>query len=112
MSAYPRRSKFGNVRTEVDGHSFASKAEARRYGELKLLERAGEITHLQLQPSFPLEVQGKKIGRFTGDFAYVEHDTCVVEDVKSPATANNTAYRLRKKLFRALWPSIEFREVM
>ena len=36
-------SKFGNVRTSVDNITFASKAEARRYQELRLLEKAGEI---------------------------------------------------------------------
>ena len=43
-------SKYRNVKTEVDGILFASKKEARRYSELKLLERAGEIAHLELQP--------------------------------------------------------------
>lgn len=46
--------KYGAVRTEVDGHSFASKAEARRYQELRLLEKAGKIESLELQPVFVL----------------------------------------------------------
>lgn len=37
-------SKYKAVRTEVDGYKFASKAEARRYAELKLLVKAGEIS--------------------------------------------------------------------
>ena len=56
------------------------------------------------------------IGKFTGDSGYRErsHDGkfySVVEDVKSPATRKETAYRLRTKLFKALYPNIEFREV-
>ena len=54
----PRRdgnSKYGAIRTTVDGVTFASKAEARRYAELKLLEQAGEIKGLELQPKFDIE---------------------------------------------------------
>ena len=47
-----RRAKYGNTKVKVDGITFDSKAEARRYGELKLLERAGEITSMELQPTF------------------------------------------------------------
>lgn len=45
-----RRHKFGAVATVVDGHTFPSKAEARRYQELRLLEKAGQITKLRLRP--------------------------------------------------------------
>ncbi len=47
-------SKYKAVRTEVDGIKFASKKEARRYGELLLLQRAGEISNLELQVPFLL----------------------------------------------------------
>ena len=59
-----RKNKFGAVRTEIDGISFASKAEAKYYSKLKLLERAGEISHLELQPKFPIVVDGAQV-RFT-----------------------------------------------
>lgn len=49
-----RRSKYGAVPTEVDGIRFASKAEGRRYTELKLMERAGVIRGLKLQPRYEL----------------------------------------------------------
>jgi hypothetical protein len=51
-----RGHKFNAVRTTVDGYQFSSKAEARRYAELRLLEKAGEIESLELQPVFPLRV--------------------------------------------------------
>ena len=54
----PKRSKYGNKKTIVDDIEFDSIAEARRYRELKLLEAAGEIEGLVLQPPFPLEVNG------------------------------------------------------
>lgn len=112
MTAKP--SKYRNVRTTVDGIIFDSKVEGARYQILKLLEKQGWIKDLELQPSFPLVVNGKRIGRFTADFKYkdftffpnkeaIEPDNWVevVEDVKSPATAKAEAYRLRKKVFEA-----------
>ena len=77
---YKRPHKYRAVRTEVDGIAFHSKAEARRYGELKLLEKAGEIRYLRLQPEFPLyssidlaiheDSDPLKLGVYRGDFAY------------------------------------------
>src|SRR3990167_9782276 len=89
------RSKYGAQPTEVDGIRFASKKEAHRYAELKLLEKAGEIRDLELQPRFPLEVQGAVIAEYRGDFRYQERSyegTCRgcwrtrVEDVKGVRT--------------------------
>jgi len=95
--------KFGNRKTVVDGITFASAKEARRYGELKLLERAGEIQGLSLQPRFPLRVNGKLVCTYVGDFLYVEaadpaRDP-VVEDAKGFKTPE---YKLKAKLFEAL----------
>ena len=56
-------SKYGNRKTEVDGIVFDSKKEAERYRDLKLLERAGDIRELVLQPSFVLNVNGIKVCR-------------------------------------------------
>lgn len=97
-----RRAKYGNTKTVVDGISFDSKAEARRYGELKLLERAGEIRDLELQPKFDLfGIGAGKICTYKADFKYNDLTTfcLVVEDVKSPSTAKEKAYRLKAKLF-------------
>ncbi len=112
------QNKFKAKPTVVDGIRFASKAEARRYGNLKLLERAGKIEGLKLQPKFPLTgVNGGSIGRYTADFEYTElGDNCaplgrVVEDVKSTATAKGEAYRLRIRLFKENYPDVDFREV-
>jgi dsDNA-binding SOS-regulon protein len=41
--------KYLNKKTEIDGITFASKKEAKRYSELKLLEKAKKIEDLQLQ---------------------------------------------------------------
>ncbi len=98
----PRRSKYGNVKTTIDGITFHSRKEANRYCELKQWQKTGGISGLVLQPSWDLVVNGKKIGRFTLDFRYEHAGSVVVEDVKSPAS-KTTAYKLRKKLFEAIY---------
>ncbi len=100
-----RRNKYGNTKTTVDGITFASKAEANRYCELKLLVRAGEITDLELQPRFNLYGMGHtRVCFYRADFQYKEIDgkggpvlNLVVEDVKGVRTA---IFSLKAKLFR------------
>ena len=87
-----RRNKFGAKRTKVDGYTFDSKAEARRYVELRALEQAGAITELRRQVRYPLTAHDVKIGHYVADFVYVRGDvvrgdgTEVVEDVKGIET--------------------------
>lgn len=94
-----RPHKYGAKRTVVDGITFASQKEARRYQELRLLEKAGEIQGLELQPRFPLEVptagDDTPIGEYRADFAYRERRRgYVVEDVKGFKTP---LYKWKKK---------------
>ena len=81
----------------VDGVVFDSKREAKRYAELKLLQRAGAISALEVQPSFEVRICGHLFCRYTADFGYVENGKPVVEDTKSTGTRKDAAYRLRKK---------------
>lgn len=105
-----RRSKYRNVPTVAHGREFDSRKEARRASELILMERAGKIRGLEFQVSYALTVNGAKIGTYTADFVYTdERGREVVEDVKSKATMT-TAYRLRKRLMRAIH-GIEIQEV-
>ena len=101
-----RPSKYKNVPTVVDGVRFDSKKEARRDAELKLLERAGQISMLHRQRSFDLMVNGKKICRYVGDWAYIENHKAVVEDAKGHQTP---AFRIKWALAKALFPEIEWR---
>lgn len=103
------RPKYGNQRTEVDGLTFASKREARRYEQLKLMQRAGAIRDLVLQPRYRLVVNDMTIGSYVADFSYTDTATLrvVVEDAKGVRTP---VYRLKKKLMLALW-DIDVQEV-
>jgi hypothetical protein len=110
-----RPHKYKAVATEVDGIRFASKSEARRYQELRLLEKAGEIYALRLQPVFPLvavaeqDGERKGVGQYRGDFCYCQKGSAalVVEDVKGFKTP---LYRWKKKHVEAQY-GIEIREV-
>jgi hypothetical protein len=100
--------KFGNRKTVVDGETFDSRKEARRYAELKLLERAGEVRNIQRQVPFvlipaQLDERGRVIenpARYIADFVYNDRaGRLIVEDVKG--YKQGTAYAvfvLKRKL--------------
>jgi hypothetical protein len=98
--------KFHARKVTLDGIDFASQAEANRYAELKLLERAREIKALSCHPRYPLTINGVTIGVYTSDFAYFEGGRKIVEDVKGKMTPDAS---LRLRVFRALYPDIELR---
>lgn len=95
--------KYHARKTERDGHMFDSKAEARRYEELKAMQEAGEIADLELQPRILLFDSFRAFGRswrkteYVADFAYERDGVTVYEDVKSPATRTEV-YMLKRKL--------------
>jgi len=96
------RSKYGAIKTEVDGITFHSRKEAARYQELILRQKAGEITDLELQVSFPCAVNGKIICKYIADFWYYDlQENCqVIEDVKGFKTP---VYKIKKKLVESIY---------
>ena len=101
--------KYRAIRTVVDGITFHSKKEAKRYGVLKILQAAGEISELTTQPVIPLVVNGQTIGRYISDFRYVENGEVIIEDVKSKPTMTSI-YRLKKRILATYDPPILIRE--
>jgi hypothetical protein len=92
---FPRAAR--EART-LDGIVFDSKAEMQRYAALKQMERAGVISNLELQPEFPVMLNGERLCVFTADFRYFDAaGACVIEDAKSSGTQQDRAYRLRKR---------------
>jgi len=83
-----------------DGIRFASKKEADRYVQLKMLEKAGEIRLLRLQEPYFLSVSdGSKeipIGKYIADFTYYENGKLIIEDVKGMKTQ---LYKWKSKHF-------------
>ena len=108
--------KYHSKKTVIDGITFDSKKEAERYSELKLFERCGAISNLELQKVYELipaqyefyERYGKNGNRlkdgkkciekscvYKADFVYIENGKTVVEDVKGFRTKE---YKIKKKL--------------
>ncbi|ALN73551.1 DUF1064 domain-containing protein [Aureimonas sp. AU20] len=98
------KNKYRAQKTEVDGITFDSKAEARRFMELRLLERAGEISDLKLQEPFACTVGDKAVVvcTYRADFSYWDNrqKRQRVEDVKGMDTPVSA---LKRRLVRALF---------
>lgn len=118
----PKRNKFNAKATVVDGERFDSAKEAKRWIQLRLLEQAGEISHLERQPKFkltcglrPILIRSEryKNGRqavYTADFSYFNGEHRIIEDVKSSATRTES-YVLRKAIVEAMFPAVRIVEV-
>jgi len=97
--------KYHARKTAVDGRTFDSKKEAERYCELKLMEKAGQISTLICQAPYVVlddyVMDGKKKRGITyiADFVYIDSDDIVhIEDVKGVKT---DVYKLKKKMFES-----------
>ena len=77
-----------------------------------MLERAGEISNLELQPKFLLQDTFKKNGKtyrkieYIADFQYIENGKTIVEDVKGMQT---DVFKLKHKIFEKVYPNLELR---
>ena len=104
-----RGSKHKNKHVRLDGYTFDSQAEARRYQDLKLLLKAGTIEKLRVHPIYEITVMEVYIGDYEADFVYfdLELDQEIIEDVKGQRT---DLYRWKKKLMKAVY-GIDIKEV-
>lgn len=93
----PKKSKFRNIRTEVDGIKFDSKREADRWGILKMKEKGKLITALQRQVKYDL---GEK--SYIADFVYLDRENMeyIVEDAKGTKTPE---YIHKRKLMKKFY---------
>lgn len=104
--------KYRNKKVIIDDYIFDSIQESRRYKELKMLLKAGEIENLELQPHFLLQESFKKNGKtyrkieYIADFKYIENGKIIVEDVKGIQT---DVFKLKHKLFEKKYPDLELR---
>lgn len=101
--------KYKNKVIEEKGERFDSQGEFNRWCELKMLEKAGQITDLKRQVHFELVpaqyaiVEGKqrcveRKAEYVADFVYTEGGVTIVEDYKGFET---DAFKLKRKLM--LW---------
>jgi len=99
-----KRNLYGAERVEIMGLKFDSKAEGKRFLQLKAMEQAGEIFGLETQAEYEL-IPAQKLGthkerpvKYVCDFRYTTKDgNRVVEDVKSGPTKTRE-YIVKRKL--------------
>ena len=108
--------KYGNKKVTIDGETFDSKKEAKRFFALKLLKQAGEIKELRRQVKFVLipsqRVDGKVVERecsYIADFVYrdAKSGEMVVEDTKGFKTKD---YIIKRKLMLSVY-NIRIKEI-
>lgn len=127
-----RGSKYGAKKVTIDGITFDSKKEAKRWQELSLLQKTGKISDLQRQvkyvlipaqyePSMEHYTKGKNKGKlkrgklierecaYIADFVYTDNGTgdTVVEDTKGMRTPD---YIIKRKMMLYL-KEIRIKEV-
>lgn len=116
-----KKSKYGSKKITLDGSTFDSLKEYRRFRELAALEKVGEITDLKRQVEFELipaqfeEIQTgeiykrgalkgqpktktvclEKSVKYIADFVYYENGKKIVEDTKGFKTEK---YIIKRKL--------------
>ena len=96
------RSKYGAIKTVINGITFSSRREAARYCALLLELKAGKITDLTLQPVFKYPCGVKYIA----DFQYMENGKIITEDVKGMITP---VFALKKRMWKFHYPDMELR---
>lgn len=108
------RNKYGNEKATVDGLVFDSKKEARRYSELRLMERAGLIKNLVCQKRYELtppmdgKIRHYRPHFYVADFWYLDKEGHQhIEDVKSKATKTKEYCLKRALVFQIYGSEIE-----
>lgn len=106
--------KYRNQKILIDDMKFDSKKEAKRFCELKLMEKANIISDLQRQVKFILIPKQKKDGKvierecsYIADFVYMENGETIVEDTKGFKTKD---YIIKRKLMLSVY-GIRIKEV-
>lgn len=97
------------ARVNIHGRWFQSLKEGRRYSELLLLERAGQIAELELQVRYELSITQPggavvRLGEYRADFRYRESNArpLVVEKIIEDSKGVRTAlYKWKKAHFEA-----------
>ena len=108
-----------NLHGEITA-KYDSIKEYKRYGELRLLEKAGQISELQRQVKLVIQeafvYRNEHISEisYIADFVYIRNDETVVEDVKGisretgKCITSTKDFKLKWKLLKAKYPEKVF----
>ena len=92
--------KYRNEIVEVDGIKFRSRKEAKYYGKLKILVKAGKLTGFKMQVKYKFQLNGVKITSYMADFVENWNGKEVVTDVKGMRT---DLYRIKANMMKAFY---------
>lgn len=97
------KARYPNLKVQVDGFTFHSKHEAQYWQELRLREKAGEITGLVRQVPFDLVTVNSAgdrivVATYIADMTFYEDGKLVVADAKGHLTQ---IYRMKRKWLEA-----------
>lgn len=95
-----RPSKYNNKKVDLNGVEFDSTRECRRYQDLELMQRGGQIFELKRQVPYDITIDGAHICTWIADFTYRINGKQVTEDVKGFKTPE---YKLKKRLVEAIY---------
>lgn len=95
-----RPSKYRNKKVTVDGLTFDSQGEARRWWYHCRRQTQGEISQLRHHFPIPIIINEIEVCFYEADFDYMEGGTWVVEDFKGKKT---DIYTLKKKLLAIVY---------
>lgn len=112
------KSKYLNKKIEINGYVFDSQKEADYYCQLKLLQKAGEVKKIELQPEFELLPKFTKNNItyqpiiYKADFkvTYLDGHTEII-DVKGSEAFRTQVYRIKKKMFEYQYPDLTIKEI-
>ena len=112
----PKKGKYGNYSATYNGSVFDSRKEALYAAELDLLKKArlqrDRVVKVERQVNVDLIVNGKKVCRIIPDFRVTFADGRVEwHEIKSHGTMT-PVYRVKKKLFEALFPKEIYRVIL
>jgi len=106
--------RYSNVKKHVhpDGTKLDSGRELKRYCDLLLLQKAGEIRDLQVHPRYPITIAGIEIRycgsnrhlTYVGDFRYYDEEKkkWILEDTKMQSSHRTEVYKIKKALVQAM----------
>ena len=101
--------KYNAVKRSLDGYTFDSLAEANRYEQLLLNQKAGDISGLEVHPRIELQpafvFHGEKVRSivYVADFKYQDEGYTVYEDVKGGLATQTSEFKLKAKLLKWLF---------
>lgn len=104
-----KKSKFNNVKVEIDGHTFDSIKEGEYYGSLKLKKKSGLIKDFKMQVKYDISINNIHIANYFLDFLVEKNDGSFEyidikgKDLRTKKFIKTGVFALKKRLIEAIY---------